>query len=45
VTWLWAIPISEPESRFIADYGDERFEELLEASGADVFDIHRASIV
>ena len=45
VTWLWAIPISEAESRFIAEHGDERFEDLLEASGADVFDIHRPSIV
>jgi hypothetical protein len=45
VTWLWAIPISEAESRFIAEHGDERFEELLESSGADVFDIHRPSIV
>jgi antitoxin YqcF len=45
VTWLWAIPISEAESRFIAEQGDERFEDLLEGSGADVFDIHRPSIV
>jgi hypothetical protein len=45
VTWLWAIPISEAESRFIAEQGDGRFEELLEASGADVFDIHRPSSV
>jgi hypothetical protein len=45
VTWLWAIPISEAESRFIAKHGDERFEDLLEESEADVFDIHRASIV
>jgi hypothetical protein len=45
VTWLWAIPISEAESRFIAEQGDERFEDMLEASGADVFDIHRPSIV
>jgi antitoxin YqcF len=45
VTWLWAIPISEAESRFIADEGDDRFEDLLEASGADVFDIHRPSVV
>lgn len=45
VTWLWAIPISEAESRFIAKHGDERFEDLLETSGADVFDIHRPSIV
>jgi hypothetical protein len=44
VTWLWAVPISEAESRFIAEQGDGRFEELLETSGADVFDIHRPSI-
>jgi hypothetical protein len=29
---LWAIPVSEAESRFIAEQGDMRFEELLEAS-------------
>ncbi len=45
VTWLWAIPISEAESRFIAKQGDGRFEDLLEQSGADVFDVHRASII
>lgn len=45
VTWLWAIPISEAESKYIAENGDDRFESLLEESGADVFDIHRASIV
>jgi hypothetical protein len=45
VTWLWAIPISEAESRFIAEHGDDKFEDLLERSGADVFDIHRPSIV
>lgn len=45
VTWLWAIPISEAESRFITEQGDDRFEELLEESGADVFDILRLSIV
>jgi hypothetical protein len=45
VTWLWAIPISEAESRFIAEHGDDQFETLLEKSGANVFDIHRPSIV
>jgi len=45
VTWLWALPISEPESRFIAEHGGDRFESLLEAAGVNVFDIHRRSIV
>jgi hypothetical protein len=45
VTWLWAIPISEAESRYIAEHGDEKFESLLEESDADVFDIRRKSIV
>ncbi len=45
VTWLWAVPISEAESRLVSEQGDERFEELLQESGADVFDIHRQSIV
>jgi hypothetical protein len=45
VTWLWAIPLSEAESRFIAKHGDRRFESLLEESGVDALDIHRPSIV
>lgn len=45
VTWLWAIPISDAESRYIAKHGDDRFESLLEESNADVFDIHRTSII
>ena len=45
VTWLWAIPISEAESRYIAENGDEKFESLLEEADADVFDIRRESIV
>jgi hypothetical protein len=45
VTWLWAILISEAESRFIAEHGDGRFESMLEESGVDALDIHRRSIV
>lgn len=45
VTWLWAIPISEAESRYIAENGDDEFESLLEEADADVFDINRESIV
>lgn len=45
VTWLWAIPISEAESRYIAENGDDEFESLLEEADADVFDITRESIV
>jgi hypothetical protein len=45
VTWLWAIPISETESRFVAEHGGDRFESLLEKAEADVFDINRASVV
>ena len=45
VTWLWAIPVSEAESQFVAEHGDARFEDLLEDSGADVFDLQRPSIV
>jgi len=45
VTWLWAIPISEAESRYIADNGDDEFESLLEKADGDVFDINRPSIV
>ena len=45
VTWLWAIPISEAESRYIAEKGDDEFETLLEQSDVDVYDIRRQSIV
>ncbi|MBX7102511.1 MAG: suppressor of fused domain protein [Gemmataceae bacterium] len=45
VTWLWAIPISAAESKYIAENGDNEFESLLEEANADVFDIHRESIV
>jgi hypothetical protein len=45
VTWPWAIPISEAESRYIARNGDAKFESLLEKANADVFDINRKSIV
>jgi hypothetical protein len=45
VTWLWAIPISAAESKYIAENGDDDFESLLEKADADVFDIHRESVV
>lgn len=45
VTWLWAIPISEAESRYLAKNGDDEFESRLAKADADVFDLNRKSIV
>jgi len=45
VTWLWAIPISDSESDYIASSGDAQFESLLERSNAEVFNIDRPSVV
>lgn len=45
VNWLWVFPISESEARFIQEKGDNAFEDQLEASDADLTDMHRPSTV
>lgn len=45
VNWLLMIPISDKELEFLEEYGDEKFEDLLEANEIDVFDIYRKSIL
>ena len=38
-------PISDKELEYINEYGDEKFEELLEEKNINVFDIYRKSIL
>jgi hypothetical protein len=45
VSWLLAIPISEPEYSYLKEYGDQAFERLLEEQHADVFNPERPSVV
>jgi hypothetical protein len=45
VSWLLAMPISEPECRYLRELGDEAFERLLEGRHADVFDPDRPSVI
>jgi len=45
VSWLLAIPITDAEYKYIKDYGNEKFEDLLEKSEIDVFDMNRHSAI
>ncbi|MFN7949732.1 MAG: suppressor of fused domain protein [Blastocatellia bacterium] len=45
VSWLLAMPISEPEYSYLKQYGDEALERLLEAQHADVTNPERPSVV
>lgn len=45
VTWLMAVPISEEERAYYAQYGSEALEELLERNEVDVCDLRRKSVV
>jgi hypothetical protein len=45
VAWLLAIPITEAEQRFHAQYGAEALEARLEDAEVDIFDLARASII
>jgi antitoxin YqcF len=45
VAWLLIIPISDGEYKYLIEHGEDKFEELLEKSEANVFDLIRASIV
>ena len=44
VLWLMMVPISEAEAVHAEKHGSPALEELLEQSGADVFDLQRASV-
>lgn len=45
VNWLFAIPISDNELNYLNENGIEAFEELLENSNTEVYDIYRRSIL
>lgn len=45
VTWLLAMPISEPERRLLESSSDDDLESLLEQEGADISDLYRTSVV
>ena len=45
INWLYMVPISDKELEYIEEFGDEKFEELLEEKNVDVFDIYRKSII
>ena len=45
INWLYMVPISDKELEYINEYGDEKFEELLEEKNINVFDIYRKSIL
>ena len=44
ITWLYAVPISEREYRYIHQNGYEKFDYLLDKKGADVFNLGRPDI-
>lgn len=43
ISWLLCFPISDAESTFLKSHGEEKFEDMLEAEGADIFDLNRHS--
>ncbi|MGK5049763.1 suppressor of fused domain protein [Janthinobacterium sp. GB4P2] len=45
VAWLLAIPISKSETKFAAEFGPEKLEELFSKKDIDIFDLNRASVV
>lgn len=45
VAWLLGVPISEAEYQFLKKLGDEKFEDLLEHRGVEIFDINRPSLL
>ena len=45
VTIVTLVPINQTEADFIHEYGWNRFEDLLEITEVDLFDMHRPSIL
>lgn len=43
VSWLLCFPISDAEHTFLKSHGEEKFEDMLETAGADIFDLNRHS--
>jgi len=42
---VWLVPILPAEAAYVRDAGWEQFEDLLERSDVDLFDLQRASVV
>ena len=45
ISWLLAMPISDPEYSYLKEYGDQAFERLLEERDVNVSDLERPSVV
>ena len=45
IRFLWIIPITPAERRFVGEYGLEALEQRFELAGLEYWDPHRASIV
>jgi Suppressor of fused protein (SUFU) len=43
VSWLLCFPISEAEYAFLKTHGEEKFEDMLESAGVNIFDLSRHS--
>ncbi|MEV0902417.1 suppressor of fused domain protein [Actinoplanes sp. NPDC049802] len=44
VAIVWLVPVTSGEAKFIADYGRQRFEQLLSEQDPDLMDGDRPSI-
>jgi antitoxin YqcF len=44
VAWLLLVPIAQSEYEYIGARGSDKFENLLESSGADILDINRPPV-
>jgi antitoxin YqcF len=45
VSWLLALPISDSEYQYLKKNGDNEFEELLESTDVNIFNLKRSSIL
>ncbi len=45
VNWILAIPITDSESSYLKENGEDAFEDLLEENDIDIFDLSRDSII
>lgn len=45
VNWLLAVPISETERGYLKEFGDQKLEDLLEKTEANIFDLDRDPVI
>lgn len=45
IVLVWLVPLMEPEARYVKSHGWESFEDILEASQANLFDPGRPSLI